>query len=282
MSLQVQAVSKDQKAPASLLVAASQYYQDRDARCETLLDSVRQMPAEPAKASGSLCAAVEDAAFAAGWVHRVSEQRQLLRAAIYGRTHAPQDVDSGLIPLCASQARILNTLHKPSGVSCEQRPPALLASTTCTCALRLRVWHHSALPLHGAVSCPCTPCCRVPRAHATQLLQAGRGTTRAQLQWLIIHQRMQYVTEVLCSSENFALAFDLASDSDLPLASGQVLLSWSRAVIDILGHDREACLAWLRERLNNAAGVSWATVAGYALVRPWASPPRSACSPAGP
>lgn len=112
----VQAVSKDQKDPAGMLVAASQYYQDRDARCETLLDSIRQLPSEPASPSGALSTAVEDVVSAAAWMHRVPVQRELLRAAIYGRTHAPQDVDSGLIPLCARHARVLNTLHKPSGV----------------------------------------------------------------------------------------------------------------------------------------------------------------------
>lgn len=99
------------------------------------------------------------------------------------------------------------------------------------------------------------------------VLQAGRGTTRKQLEWLIIHNRLQYIADVLCSCENFVLAFDLASDPDLPLAGPPVLLRWAQAVIDLLGTDSAACLAWLRKRLDAATGVDWATVAGYALVR---------------
>jgi hypothetical protein len=98
-------------------------------------------------------------------------------------------------------------------------------------------------------------------------MQAGRGTTRRQLEWLIIHNRLQYIADVLCSSENFVLAHDLASDPDLPIAAPPVLLRWAQAVIDTLGTDSAACLAWLRQRLDGTLGVDWATVAGYALVR---------------
>ena len=98
-------------------------------------------------------------------------------------------------------------------------------------------------------------------------VQAGRGTTRKQLEWLILHSRLQYVADVLCSSELFPLAFDLASDPQLPIATGPVLLRWAQAVIDLLGTDRQACLAWLRKQLDHAPGVSWAAVAEYARVR---------------
>jgi hypothetical protein len=87
-----------------------------------------------------------------------------------------------------------------------------------------------------------------------------------QLQWLIIHNRLQYIADVLCSCKNFVLAHDLASDPDIPIAATSVLLRWAQAVIDLLGTDSQACLAWLRKRLDSAAGVDWATVAGYALV----------------
>lgn len=88
-----------------------------------------------------------------------------------------------------------------------------------------------------------------------------------QLEWLIIHNRLQYIADVLCSCESFELAYDLASDADLPITGPPVLLRWAQAVIDVLGTDSAACLAWLRKRLDSAAGVDWATVAGYALVR---------------
>lgn len=99
-------------------------------------------------------------------------------------------------------------------------------------------------------------------------VQAGRGTTRKQMEWLILHNRLQYIADVLCSCENFKLAFDLACDPDLPIAGPPVLLRWAQSVIDLLGTDSAACLAFLRKQLDTAAGVDWATVAGYALVRP--------------
>lgn len=98
-------------------------------------------------------------------------------------------------------------------------------------------------------------------------MQAGRGTTRKQLEWLILHNRLQYVADALCSSEQFALAFDVASDPQLPVATGPVLLRWAQAVIDILGVDRHACLDCLRKQLGHASGVSWSAVAEYARVR---------------
>lgn len=99
------------------------------------------------------------------------------------------------------------------------------------------------------------------------LLQAGRGLSRTQLEWLILHDACQHLTDALCGTERFALAHDLASDPDLPLAPAPVLLRWAREVIVRLGHNHDACLRHLRARLDDAAGVSWATVAGYALVR---------------
>jgi hypothetical protein len=98
-------------------------------------------------------------------------------------------------------------------------------------------------------------------------LQAGRGTTLAQIQWLILHGRCQYITDVVCGTEHFSLAFDLAQDPDLPLSTGPVLLCWAREVIDRIGHMRAECLGHLRRRLDGAPAVSWATVASYALVR---------------
>ena len=108
-------------------------------------------------------------------------------------------------------------------------------------------------------------CCSI--AHGECSVQAGRAVTRAHLEWLILHGQCQYLTDVLCGTELYALAFDIASDPDLPLATAPVLLRWAREVIDRLGHDADACLRHLRQRLDRAPGVSWATVAGYALVR---------------
>lgn len=125
----MQACKEEPDTPTGLLVAASKYYQDRDPRCESILDDIRQTPsgsAVPAssssptnrssRSSGALPSAVADVVFAAGWMPKVTAQKELLRAAIYGRTHAPQDIDAALIPLCVLHARVLNTLHNGSGV----------------------------------------------------------------------------------------------------------------------------------------------------------------------
>ena len=125
----MQAFEEEPSSPAGLLVSASKHYQDRDPRCESILDSIRQMPGDstPAassssplnkasKGSGALATAVYDVVFASGWMHKITSQKELLRAAIYGRTHAPQDIDAALVPLCVLHARVLNTLHKGSGV----------------------------------------------------------------------------------------------------------------------------------------------------------------------
>lgn len=128
--LLVQACRQDPDTPAGLLVSASKYYQDRDPRCETLLESIRQMsvestastsrtssPKTEAKStSGALATAVADVVFVAGWMPKTVAQKELLRAALYGRTHAPQDIDTALIPLCVLHARVLNSLRKASGV----------------------------------------------------------------------------------------------------------------------------------------------------------------------
>ena len=98
-------------------------------------------------------------------------------------------------------------------------------------------------------------------------MQAGRGLSRTQLEWLTLHGRAQLLADALCGTEHFALAHDLASDPDLPLAAAPVLLRWAREVVARAGHDMEGCLAHLRARLDGARGVPWATVAGYALVR---------------
>lgn len=127
----MQACKQDPDSPAGLLVSASKYYQDRDPRCETLLETIRQMPAssavtgsssspksKPTTSSGALPSAVADVVFAAGWMPKTTAQKDLLRAALYGRTHAPQDIDTALIPLCVLHARVLNTLRKGSAVRC--------------------------------------------------------------------------------------------------------------------------------------------------------------------
>eukprot|EP00892_Ulva_mutabilis_P002588 jgi/Ulvmu1/1232/UM109_0030.1 len=205
------ALSPGQTEPAGMLVAASECFGDRDARCEGLLETIRGAPADARQVVGSLPEAIQDCVLTAGWLHSVPRQRELLAAALYGRAHAPHAADASLIPLCALHARVLNSLRKPS--------------------------------------------------------TAGRGTTRKQLEWLVLHNRLQYIADALCSAELFPLAFDLASDAQLPIATGPVLLRWAQAVIDTLGTDRQACLAWLRRQLDRAPGVSWAAVAEYARER---------------
>lgn len=124
----MQALSPGTTEPAGLLVAASQYYSDKDARCESLLKALRSpagdsRPAAGTAATGTLPEAIQDCVMTAGWVHRVPLQRELLGAAIYGRSHAPDAADAALIPLCALHARLLNSLRKASKV---RPPPALL------------------------------------------------------------------------------------------------------------------------------------------------------------
>ena len=99
-------------------------------------------------------------------------------------------------------------------------------------------------------------------------VQAGRGTTVAQFEWLVLRSRAQYICDALGELERFPLAFDLAQDPALPMSTVPVLLLWAKKVIAALGHEREACLQHLRQRLDGAAGVPWATVAGFAIVRP--------------
>jgi len=50
-------------------------------------------------------------------------QRDMLAAAIYGRSHAPHAADASLIPLCALHSRVLASLRKASAV----RPPLVQA-----------------------------------------------------------------------------------------------------------------------------------------------------------
>lgn len=105
-------------------MAASQYYSDKDARCESLLKALRSAAAGPRQAggggggegAGALPEAIQDCAVTAGWVHRMPLQRELLRAAIYGRSHAPDAADAALIPLCSLHVRLLNSLRRPSKV----------------------------------------------------------------------------------------------------------------------------------------------------------------------
>lgn len=109
-------------------------------------------------------------------------------------------------------------------------------------------------------------------------MQAGRGITRTQLLWLILHDRCQYLADALCGTERFALAHALAEDPDLPITVAPVLLRWAHEVITRIGHLREDCVACLRRRLDGAPGLSWAAVAGFALVRR-RSPALHAASP---
>jgi hypothetical protein len=104
-------------------------------------------------------------------------------------------------------------------------------------------------------------------------VQAGRGPTHTQLQWLILHERCQYLAEALCGTERYALAYGLAEDPFLPIATEPVLLRWAYEVISRIGHLREECIVCLRQRLDAHPSVSWAAVAAYALVRLNASKP---------
>lgn len=135
----MQALAPGTTDPAGLLLAASQYYSDKDARCESLLKALRSAAGGARQASGgggggssggegagTLPEAIQDCALTAGWVHRVPLQRELLRAAIYGRSHEPDAADAALIPLCSLHARLLNSLRQPSKVRrgatpCRQR-----------------------------------------------------------------------------------------------------------------------------------------------------------------
>ena len=143
----MQALGPGSDEPAALLAAAAQYHADQDTKCETILDSIRHSvgadglsppKAVPAggrrsaaggRAGGSsngedngsdkpLAAAVCDCAEAAGWVVSIASQRELLRAAIYGRSHAPAAVDAALIPLVALHCRLVNSLRQREGVRC--------------------------------------------------------------------------------------------------------------------------------------------------------------------
>ena len=77
-------------------------------------------------------------------------------------------------------------------------------------------------------------------------VQAGRGTTVAQFEWLVLRSRAQYICDALGELERFPLAFDLAQDPALPMSTVPVLLLWAKKVIAALGHEREACLQHLR------------------------------------
>jgi hypothetical protein len=133
--LYVQAVGAGNDDAAALLVAAAQHHAEQDTKCETMLDSIRHSaaPATDGKPSTSkrtmastngitsdkpLANAVRDCAEAAGWVVSIASQRNLLRAAIYGRSHAPALVDAALIPLVALHCRVVNSLRQSEGVRC--------------------------------------------------------------------------------------------------------------------------------------------------------------------
>jgi hypothetical protein len=84
----------------------------------------------------------------------------------------------------------------------------------------------------------------------------------------MLHDRCQYLAEALCGTERYALAYSLAVDPFLPIATEPVLLRWAHDVISRIGHLREECISCLRRRLDGHPSVSWAAVAAYALVRP--------------
>ena len=128
-----QALGPGSDDPASLLVAASQHHAEQDTKCETILESIRhsglpdQQKGRVARGRGSkgggaegsdepLADAVRDCADASGWVVGIESQRQLLRAAIYGRSHAPVLVDAALIPTTALHCRVVNSLRMPDVV----------------------------------------------------------------------------------------------------------------------------------------------------------------------
>ena len=114
----VQAVGPGCQDAAALLVAASQHHAEQDTQCQTILDTIRNLPASlpggraaPAAPDGALADAVNDCIDAAAWLPGAASQRQLLRAAIYGRSHAPKLVDVARIPQCAVHCRVINSLR---------------------------------------------------------------------------------------------------------------------------------------------------------------------------
>jgi hypothetical protein len=133
-SQSVQALGPGSSDPAALLVAASRYCSEQDARCETALEAIRSHSADgkqsqPPRTTSSTAGlesvhrgdeamkeAIEDCVEAAGWVWRMNGQQDLLRAAIYGRGNAATLVDAALIPQCALHCRALNSLRIASGV----------------------------------------------------------------------------------------------------------------------------------------------------------------------
>jgi hypothetical protein len=129
----LQALGPGLSEAASMLRAASQHYTERDARCETLLESIRELPRDPESTVDSLARAVIDCVFTAGWVHRIPLQREILRAAIYGRAHAPATVDAALIPLCARHLRLLNTLRNATGVRYHYLCARMGLKSCCNC-----------------------------------------------------------------------------------------------------------------------------------------------------
>jgi hypothetical protein len=129
----VQAVGAGCQDGAALLVAAAQHHADQDSKCESILDSIHHLPTNhdpsampststsnastsPNRDEGALADAVRDCVEAAGWLAGVASQRNLLRAAIYGRSHAPLLVDSALIPQCALHCRVVNSLRRATEV----------------------------------------------------------------------------------------------------------------------------------------------------------------------
>lgn len=122
--------------PAALLIAAARHHSEQDAKCETILESIRARGApghvratprhERSESNLSnemqddgdavLGDAIRDCVEAAGWVHSVASQQALLRAAIYGRSNAPAAADVALIPQCALHCRVVNSLRTASAV----------------------------------------------------------------------------------------------------------------------------------------------------------------------
>ena len=74
-----------------------------------------------------LAEAVRDCVAAAGWMASIEGQRRLLKAALYGRCHAPALVDAALLPTAALHCRVVNSLRQRDGVRPVPGSAALLA-----------------------------------------------------------------------------------------------------------------------------------------------------------
>ena len=150
----LQAVGAGCSDPAALLIAAARHHNEQDAKCETILDSIRlraapghtRAPPRHERSDSALTddtnddgdavlgEAIRDCVEGAGWVHGIASQQALLRAAIYGRSNAPAAADVALIPQCALHCRVVNSLRTASAVrtrSHHMRLPAGVGLELC-------------------------------------------------------------------------------------------------------------------------------------------------------